>query len=883
MAFIAFLAILWFGVVPILGLVAFLKTSRIGQLEAKLARLERQLPEGPEKRANEPPKPAATPPADSKPKVPARVFTPPKEKQDENSEPHREERLDAPRPTPSKRTHRENTDWERMIAANWLVWIGGLALALGGLFLVRVAIEAGFFGPTMRTVSAALLGAILTGVSFRAEKWDVVSNATGALRSLPAILAGVGVITLYGSILAAGILYNLLPPPLVLAAFTLTSIWAVALSLRHGPVIAAIGLSGAFVSPFFTGAESGSPIILLPFAAAVTLTGLTLVRLKNWRFLSLMCFAGWMLWGIAGFLSSDPASTWAVPAYTLATGLLAVWIAQSFAHEPFFGKMGADYFDLLKKRGGESVIAAYLIWVGTGLLIVMSSLEGASDSLSMGSAGAFAGLGLLLAWRREGFGLFAPFGALISLLIIALWPDWKSGQLWFSAAAGMGYLGFGALLTPRLRVQAPIAATAALSPPAFLFAAFWRGNAMEPHVLWGIGALVIALAVSFLLMRQKKSDPDFDQHPGAAASYALGASLSASLAPFLVLSDIWLGSAMAVVGLAIAATYQRFPIPTLRMAGMAAAALATILLIRPGMLSDVHLSPVPIFNELSFGFGIAVIALGLGSRFLNADENASRAYEGAAAIIFFAMIGLLIRHAAGNGSINGPFAGLGEASGFAIAYLGMAISLAYRFAQADFVWRGLETVAASVGVGAIGAAWLALFWDEAGNWFVLNLLFAAFAMPAILLGVYSKVLSRNSRRELARSTGWLAVAISFAWINFEVRRTFSGSVIFEGPSTNDIEMWAYSIVWLMYAFCLLGWGVWRSYAPARYASLAVLALALVKVFIFDLGALEGAMRAVSFIALGGALIGTALFYQRFVFARPQPTPRQSGIQSASST
>ena len=48
-----------------------------------------------------------------------------------------------------------------------MVWAGGIALALGGFFLVRYSIEQGWFGPGARV----LLGALVALVLIAAGEW----------------------------------------------------------------------------------------------------------------------------------------------------------------------------------------------------------------------------------------------------------------------------------------------------------------------------------------------------------------------------------------------------------------------------------------------------------------------------------------------------------------------------------------------------------------------------------------------------------------------------------------------------------------------------------------------------------------------------------------
>ena len=50
---------------------------------------------------------------------------------------------------------------EERLGTHWAVWVGGIALALGGIFLVRYSIEAGLLGPRVRIALGALLALAL--------------------------------------------------------------------------------------------------------------------------------------------------------------------------------------------------------------------------------------------------------------------------------------------------------------------------------------------------------------------------------------------------------------------------------------------------------------------------------------------------------------------------------------------------------------------------------------------------------------------------------------------------------------------------------------------------------------------------------------------------
>ena len=56
----------------------------------------------------------------------------------------------APVPATTPRTP---SRWEQMLAENWLVWLGGVTLALGGAFLVKLSIDYGLLTPAVRVVA----------------------------------------------------------------------------------------------------------------------------------------------------------------------------------------------------------------------------------------------------------------------------------------------------------------------------------------------------------------------------------------------------------------------------------------------------------------------------------------------------------------------------------------------------------------------------------------------------------------------------------------------------------------------------------------------------------------------------------------------------------
>lgn len=72
------------------------------------------------------------------------------------------------------------------------------------------------------------------------------------------------------------------------------------------------------------------------------------------------------------------------------------------------------------------------------------------------------------------------------------------------------------------------------------------------------------------------------------------------------------------------------------------------------------------------------------------------------------------------------------------------------------------------------------------------------------------------------------------------------------------------MVWLVLGVLLLVVGSRFNAKSIRIASAVLVFIAVLKVFLIDMSNLEGFLRALSFIGLGGVLIGIGLFYQRIL-------------------
>ena len=179
-------------------------------------------------------------------------------------------------------------------------------------------------------------------------------------------------------------------------------------------------------------------------------------------------------------------------------------------------------------------------------------------------------------------------------------------------------------------------------------------------------------------------------------------------------------------------------------------------------------------------------------------------------------------------------------------------------------------------------------------WRVLNWISYTYLVPAVaLLGAYALMKSLEGPRRrawepgpgggesparalVAPTFGAMAIVLVFVWANLMVFDFFATgpnlTIPTERMPARDLTT---SIVWAVYALGLLAAGLLRRTKGLRYASLALLLLTCLKVFLYDLGNLDDLYRVASLVGLALTLIVISLVYKRFVFndAPQAPAPQ----------
>ncbi len=845
-------------------IVAWTTRSRVRRLEGELAELRARLGAVAAPTAAEP-GPARAAPAEPPPPEPAPPEPP----------------LPEPEPAGSGATAPAAVDLEGRLAQRWLVWLGGLALVLGGLFLAGWAVEQGLLGPRARTGLAYLAGVALLVLAEQAWRRRPAGAGTGFL--VPAALAAGAVAALYGATLAAHLLYGLVPRAVALALLALSAGLSVALALRYGALLAALGGVGALAAPALVAGDEPAAWGLALYLAAVVASLALVAGLRRWAWLAWLDLVGGTVWAVV--LLAMPAA-WASPA---APGLVLL-------------ALGVAGLGLLARAAGGRALAP----AAALMLLAAALLELPLQLLTAHARGAVASL-LLLTAAAVLVGLAAPASRWVAAVLaavtlvaaalvqppveslvtshlrdpsVALEPAFwvaPEGRPVAAALAGVA-LGWALIGAAALRRSPHPGFWAALSgfvPLAALALAYARLEGLAVSPPWS--ALALALALLATLAAQRLAG-----RPAlltALAAYAVAAAGGLALGLAMALEDAWLDLALALEVAALAHVAARLDLAALRLP---AAVLGLVLLAR--ILLGVELSgPTAPLPALAVAHLLPLLALAAAAwtfRRVPAPPAAGleELLQGLAVLLWLLLVTAVLRRATG-ATDAADLLRLPMLASATLAWL-LTPLLLWRLG-ADPAGRALRLAGHLVlALGCLQLAALvlaanpALTGEPVGPWPVLNLLLPAYLGPAAIALRIARSAGGgpgDPPAVLARPAAAAALALAFLWLTLEVRHAFQGTRL-DGP-TGDAEWLAWSAAWLAFAAGLLFAGIRRRLRWLRAAALLVGALAILKAFLFDLAELDGLYRAVSFLALGLCLVGVGFLYRRYV---AEPPPREPG-------
>ncbi len=752
--------------------------------------------------------------------------------------------------------------FETLLRGNLLLWMGATVLALGGIFLARCAIEAGILPPEVRLTFSGIFGVgLVIGAEYLARHKERFKIHTPALC---AALASGGVITCYAITLTAFLYYQFLPANLafvVLAAIAITTTW---LSLRFGPVLAIIGLLGAYLVPALVSTGSHNIGGLLLYISVVSASAIWVAESVARRWLWWLSMAGHMLWFITAVLLSSRGDVWYLLAYSMVTLYLFVlvhilgWNLADKVSKVFTLR------ELLMPRKSH-------VGVVLPLLLVLLHLNHYSDNTALVSATVlFALVMCYLPLRHSAFDSW-PFLILgFACVSMTLFPKpsvysdplfvFQSGFLYVQlfAIAMIVYAFFMAMRVTGRPAYLVLLVITPMCLYGISYALSSDDAATYLYPIWSGELALLAVFSSIMTIRV------------TAPLHKITFTILANTCLTLILT-IYLNASVLTLAIAIQVACMSYLSQQYK-------------LLLPDWLYKVALSVIAVrlsvspwwshyANESLFGvhWTLIVYPFVLGVIFVATRYNPSESIRGWMQGIMLHIAALfvttetsyqLVGHYPDFGNIS-----FKEAALLAQNWLILACVYIWRRKGAEHFARLYDVYSKLLLAGGlllhirlslIESPFIAQV--DTGSHAVINWMLVLWVVPAYTLVLLNFLNRFNNKVRISLYV--IAAFMTANYVNGLIRSLFhDGNLLWYTPLPQG-ELYTYSIVWLMVATGIIIAGTRLHARVALMCGFGLLAAVIMKAFLVDMANLEGLLRALSFIGLGLCLVGIGWLFQK---------------------
>jgi uncharacterized membrane protein len=746
---------------------------------------------------------------------------------------------------------------------NWMTWIGAIALALGGVFLAKYSLEAGLLSPAMRLSAGGLFGIGLIAAAYYLHYKRIVFE--GFNNYIPAALAGGGFITCFSLMFLAYNSFSMLSAEWAFIGLAVIAVCASAMAIKLGPLLAVIGIIGAYSVPVWVNTGSGQLFSLLIYVALVSVAAAVVAHKVQRVWLWYLLWVGHIGWYLVGLTLFNYDTVWLIGAFALLSILGLIAIARlglgfntlevrphSFKRlvnlfpdhglllafiAPLMITMLLSVFNLQWQIVALLSIALLLFlvlknsrwdaWQGVSLLVALLLVVSAKQTYAFDDALFIFkneyGLGLLLALGLSGYGLY--FGN--------KYPK----RLTFHLLASLSVF----VLVGTLYAMIPNTALATAYP------------------LWA----VLLCLMSAVLIKFTQNNTTLWQR----FSYWVGANANITLAITMLLSDSGLTIALAVQVLLLSLLIKKYNVA---MPHWPIKALVAALLLR------LTLSPwTPSYDELSiFGlhWSLVVYPLCIGLFFAAAKcFNTSKLkiwLEGAALHCLALFVTTVTSY-----QLVGHYPQLFSLSFYEQVLLScnlLALGCVYLYrAQSAGQLGKLYRTAGLILSALAGLLLIQTTLDNnpllmrlyVGETPIFNWVLLIWLVPSLLvLWLASLVKSLNAK--LSQITLGVSGLLAVLAINTLIRQYWQGGFIYLDKATSDAELYSYSVIWLLLGALVVIAGHLKQQRLLQNVGLGILGAVIVKVFLIDMANLTGLLKALSFIGLGLSLVGLSWLFQK---------------------
>jgi uncharacterized membrane protein len=765
-------------------------------------------------------------------------------------------------------------EWEQILGGNWLARVGVLLLVIGVGFFLKFAFDQNWLGPTARVILGVVAGlGMLLGGHYWQKRYPIFAQA----------ISGGGVALLYLCIFAAFAMFGLIAFYLSVVLLLILSVGSALLAIRYNSMaLAILGIIGAFLAPFILAvpvsrvsgvAQTTQSFWLLVYTMVVDIGVLWLSTFRNWRWftlLALVCslsiFGMW--YGRFGDQVSLLTSTGSL------TLIFLIFVGATMFYHLLWRRVpqALDYLLMVVNAAAYYGISYYLLWY---------DLRAFLGSFSFLMALFYTGLAYL-ARKRSAENLRLTFYALgIALVFLTVAIPAQLGDkawttiAWATEGTVLMWLSLR-LRMPQLRVGSYLVFVATAVRLLF-FDTRVDLTTFTPMLNERFLAFLVSIAAmylaSYLLWRQRDALLEWEENIGSI--YPI----------FLVVADLFslwvIGAEVISYTLSPLTPQEGWPLAFLvLLAG--AITLYHIVWRRPDRVFDLVLL---ILNAV-FYFGISGLVWG-----------DFRAWIGSIYFLLAFFYGILAYVAIRRGTENvklGLFALVISVVFFTVAIptqLGDKAwtTIAWAAEGTALVWLSFRLRLPLLRICSyfvfVATAVRLLFFDTGVDLAtftpVLNERFLAFlvSIAAMYLTGYIMRRERESLWEREKSV-WSVYPVFLGLANFfsiwllsvelwgyftkqlanAVSQEQSKLVIDGLRSARNLSLTA---LWAIYAMILLVVGIIRRLRMVRIAALGLITIPIIKVFVYDVFALEQVYRIIAFVGLGILLIAGGYLYQRY--------------------
>lgn len=778
---------------------------------------------------------------------------------------------------------------EKSIGSKLFVWLGGLAIAFAGFFLIKYSIERGFFTPEMRVVAGALF-------AFATCLAGVFSNRILKNLKIASILMGAGLSIAYADAFAAAAIYKLISPIAAIPAMAAISVVMLLLSKSYDKSLGVLAVIGIFLAPLIVTTNRPNSPLTLAYLAISTIFFMREFKRQKLVLAPILCALFNILWGFVWALEifASQGQLWEFAVYA------AILCFTFFRYSDF--ALGEN-LALLDIRGKCEVLSA--------------------KSVARVLKQVFA-CGLFLVFyfcaRIDNFAQaninYLPIFAFTLVCVcvnsgkLGLWPLKIFTELMF------------VWLTCNIFLSAEL--TKALPLILLSYAELFYFAKTDKKISASIGFLILCTA-GFRALFEYNLFVLFLACLVPLVFFALSKLEDLKATPFALVPAIFLALIACDLELPyLAVLFSILFIALLRLnysrcfavasCALALVGLAIFLHIEQDLLSlffiSLGFSHLPQTNSPLFAC-VAVLAAVVFARILIGRFFASKTIFKAAysfavlAISVFSVSYLTIKIFASFANPYTTFC-VFALSVFALLAAACAIfkrrdELAYKFSLVFAAAWGLKLciypllhlnpfssrlfvsglpilndfsliwLLPAIIAGKLAASIPTRKVEQAFDFRTIGLailIVLGFFAPSILwislvaiFLILTKVDSDSLFISLKDTLFCLCIALGFIYINSQIKFCFEGH--FVNLTASRAEINAYSIAWILYSIALLAAGFKFRLKALRGASFIVMLIAVGKVFLFDASALDGLARVLSFALLGLCLIGISYLYMRF--------------------